>query len=184
MPARTIVLTAVIASCVSSLVTLAATLLVLAPTIRAAPDAQAAQPVVRAERFELVDAQGKLVARLGQHTGGEPAGPGILLGGTSLDFLDQAGQMRASMGLANDSTPGVFFISSQGLVAGIGENSVADRTPAGSVGIVLVGPSPVAPEPLLSAAPDGQSSLQFLDAGGQTRVVQGVRADGTPWTEP
>ena len=40
MPVRTAVLTVVVASCVSSLMTLAVSLLVLAPSIRAAPDAQ------------------------------------------------------------------------------------------------------------------------------------------------
>ncbi len=65
MPARTVVLTALVASCVSSLVTLAGALLFLAPAIRAAPDSQAAQPLVRAERFELVDADGMQRAVLG-----------------------------------------------------------------------------------------------------------------------
>jgi hypothetical protein len=65
MPARTVVLTALVASCASSLVTLAVALLVLAPSIRAAPDPQAVQPIVRAERFELVNANGMQRVMLG-----------------------------------------------------------------------------------------------------------------------
>jgi hypothetical protein len=69
MPTRTIVLTALIASCVSSLVTLTVALLVLAPGIRAAPDPQTVQPVVRAERFELMDDNGQIRAVLGRQHG-------------------------------------------------------------------------------------------------------------------
>ncbi|HEY7065305.1 MAG TPA: hypothetical protein VII06_27760 [Chloroflexota bacterium] len=70
MPSRIIVLTALIASCVSSLITLAVALLVLAPAIRAAPEPQAVQPVVRAERFELVDAAGTVRGSLNMEANG------------------------------------------------------------------------------------------------------------------
>ncbi|HEY7061567.1 MAG TPA: hypothetical protein VII06_08815 [Chloroflexota bacterium] len=65
MPARTVVLTAVVASCASSLVTLAVALLVLAPSLRAAPDSQMPFTVVRANRFEVVDSHGTLRVELG-----------------------------------------------------------------------------------------------------------------------
>jgi hypothetical protein len=59
-------LTALVASCVSSVVTLAVAHLMLPPNmIRGAPDPQATQPVVRAERFQLVDADGIERAALG-----------------------------------------------------------------------------------------------------------------------
>jgi hypothetical protein len=64
MPTRTIALTALIASCVSALVTLTVVLLVLAPTIRAASSAQDVQRVVPAEPVDLVDARGTVRARL------------------------------------------------------------------------------------------------------------------------
>jgi hypothetical protein len=57
MPTRTLVLTAIIASCVSSLVTLAVALLVL-------PWAQGAQQVVRAERFEVLSKNQRVAAAL------------------------------------------------------------------------------------------------------------------------
>ena len=75
MPNRTIALTALIVSCASSLVTLTLALLVLAPGIRAAPDAQALQPILRAERFELVDASGTVRASLNT----EASGAGLTL---------------------------------------------------------------------------------------------------------
>ncbi len=97
MPTRTIVLTALIASCVSSLVTLAVALLVLAPAIRAeageptVPTQAAATPgfgtpwptstptptsttvpVVRANRFELVDQLGTVWVEMSMQPTGLP----------------------------------------------------------------------------------------------------------------
>jgi hypothetical protein len=72
MPARSLVLIGIVASCVSSLVTLAAALLVLAPAIRAAPDSQAVQPLVRAQKFELVDQGGTVRATIGMDAAGNP----------------------------------------------------------------------------------------------------------------
>src|SRR4051812_3474211 len=70
MPTRIIVLTALIASCTSSVITLAVALLVLAPGIRAAPDPQGVQPVVRAERFELLDTSGTVRGSLNMEANG------------------------------------------------------------------------------------------------------------------
>jgi hypothetical protein len=86
MPTRTIVLTALIASCVSSLVTLTVALFVLPPSIRAAPDPQAVQPVVRAERFELLDANSTVRASLNT----EATGAGLTL-------RDESGTSRVAL---------------------------------------------------------------------------------------
>jgi hypothetical protein len=65
VPTRTLVLTVLVASCVSSVVTLIVALLILPPAIGAAPDTQARQPTVRAQSFEVVDADGAVQAVLG-----------------------------------------------------------------------------------------------------------------------
>jgi hypothetical protein len=75
MPTRTIVLTALSASCVSSLVTLGVALLLLAPALRVGPNLQAVQSVMRAERFDLLDTNGTVRASL--HT--EAQGAGLIL---------------------------------------------------------------------------------------------------------
>ena len=89
MSIRTIVVTALISSCVSSLVAFTLGLLVAValvhvplaeaqgnatPTPTATPVAQltatpTAAPVVRAERFELVDGDGRVQAVLGEQSG-------------------------------------------------------------------------------------------------------------------
>jgi hypothetical protein len=96
MPTRTVVLTALIASCVSSLVTLTVALLVLAPGIRAAPDPQAVQPVVRAERFEMLDAAGRVRAVLST----ERHGAGLAL-------IDENNQQRIALVVDPDAQSGL-----------------------------------------------------------------------------
>lgn len=99
MPTRTIVLTALIASCVSSALTLAAALLILAPASRAAPESQAVQPVLRAERFELIDGTGAVRATLNT----ERHGVGLAL-------RDEGGAQRVALILDPDALNGLFVV--------------------------------------------------------------------------
>jgi hypothetical protein len=182
MPARTVVLTAVIASCASSLVTLAATLLVVAPGIRAAPDPQATQPLVRAERFELMDAQGNTTAVLGK----VPASLSVVpVSGTGLVFLDPSGRARAFMGVSENSVPAVAITDPRGRVGALSAYNSPDGSPLEGVGLGLVSPPREGmmidqAAVLLSLQPDQSSFLQFLDVNGQDRVLIGVQRDGTP----
>ena len=125
MPARALVLTAILAACVSSLLTLVGALLVLAPTIRAAPDPQAVQPLVRAERFELVTPAGEVRAMLIVHpTGGgalylrdaEGSDAGVDLsataGGAGIVLRDTTGRVRT--GLNSGGMPGLFLTDEAG----------------------------------------------------------------------
>ncbi len=70
MHTRALALSALVAAGVSSVLTLAVTLLVLPPVIRAAPDSQSPQPLVRAERIELVDTSGTVRASLNMESNG------------------------------------------------------------------------------------------------------------------
>jgi hypothetical protein len=162
MPARTVVLTAIIASCVSSLVTLAAALLVLAPSIRAAPDPQAVQPVLRAERFELVDSTGQVNAVLGTHEDVV----GLIVMGPSGDS-----RVRAAVG--TDGFPIVAVRNPTG-TAGIGLTVRADDTALFNVvntssGRVAVG------------AGLGTASADVYDSNDRLRAVVGMRPDGAPF---
>ncbi|HLH26115.1 MAG TPA: hypothetical protein VK066_26660 [Chloroflexota bacterium] len=186
MPARSVVLTALIASCVSSLVTLAVALLVLAPSIRAAPDAQATQPVVRAERFELVDVQGNTTAVWGRIA--PDISTTITKPGTGLAFLDPAGQPLAIMGVSENSVPGVFVFDPQGRVAALSAYSSPSGAPLGGVGLTLVNPPREGimidqMGAMLALVPD-QAFLRFFDGAGQDRVAVGVQPDGSPWIIP
>ena len=64
MPARTVVLTALVASCVTSLVTLAVAAVIFAHTSHAQANPQGPIPLIRAQRIELVGSDGAPRARL------------------------------------------------------------------------------------------------------------------------
>jgi hypothetical protein len=163
MPARALVLTAVIASCVSFLVTLAVALLVLAPTIKAAPDPQAVQTFVRAERFELVDPDGTVRAMLstaGNVTGlgiGNPSTSGAALlavgpDGTPLLRMQRSdGQATVTMSVSPDN------------VASIGLGDVAGRALQ------------------LRASASGINGMRVQDDLQHPRAEFGVTADGAPF---
>jgi hypothetical protein len=110
MPTRTIVLTALIASCVSSLVTLTVALLVLAPGIRAAPDPQAPTSTVRTQKLEIVDQRGRVRAAMGTRyplsIRGDDRNVFLNLDETPvyLEFFDEHERFRAGLhGLAHGS---------------------------------------------------------------------------------
>jgi hypothetical protein len=138
MPARILILTALVASGVSSVVTLAVALLVLPPVIRAAPDLQATQPVVRAERFELVGPNGQLRAILGfdQALEQQPVVGLILMGPSgqqqavigltpegnfgTIRLNDRAGEFRAGLDAAADGNATVRLGDTQHLNVSLG----------------------------------------------------------------
>jgi hypothetical protein len=176
---RTTVLTAFIASCVSSAVTLSAALLVLAPGIRAAPDPQAVQPVVRAERFEVVDQTGNVLARLGQQVPGTPVGA-LWTSRTSLEFLDQAGQVRAVMGMSLEDAPAVFVSDDQGTTLSLVQPVRPDGTSAGvALSMGTRTPQGRALRLVEGVSPDSGPYLLLFDATSQPRAELGVLADGS-----
>jgi hypothetical protein len=162
MPARTVVLTAVVASCVSSLVTLAVALLVLAPSIRAAPDAQnSTGSIVRAERFELVDSSGQLQAVLG--TLEEVVG---------LTILGPTGEAQVRAAVSGDGLPIVAVRNPTGST-GIGLAVRADDTAllnvvSASTGRVAVG------------AGLGTAGITIHDPADRGRAAIVLRPDGSP----
>ncbi|SRR5712692_9763601 len=187
MPARVVILTAIIASCVSAAVTLAVALLVLPPVIGAAPDPQAAPPLVRAERFELVDPQGKVLAVLGKRPP-DPAAVIPRLATTELAFLDQAGQPRASIGLYDNMLSDLTLWDDYGHGLHLGGFTDPSGAPRAGLGLnmgsrpregVMVDTVSVS----LVLLPNS-NFLMFTDANGQYRAGIGIRPDGTPWTEP
>jgi hypothetical protein len=92
MSTRALLLTILGSSCVSSLVTLGVATVALPQTIRAAPDAQTTAAVMRAERFELVDAAGRVQAVLGSHDGVR-----------GLSVVDSNGRARTQIGAKDDA---------------------------------------------------------------------------------
>ncbi len=67
--------------------------------------APAAQPVVTAQKFVLIDAQGKAVAELG-----------AAQGGSGLVLMDSAGQPRAALVLTSSGEPGLKLYDDKGVV--------------------------------------------------------------------
>jgi hypothetical protein len=161
MRARTIVLTAIIASCVSSLVTIAVALLVLAPSIRAAPDLQATQPLVRAERFELVDADGTVRAFLS--TAGDVAGLAIgdpSTSGAALLAVGPVGTPLLRMQRSGGQATATISVTPDD-VASVGLGAVSGRAM------------------LLRAGSSGSSAIRVQDDLQHPRAEFGVGADGT-----
>ena len=105
-----LILTALVASLVSALTAFAVAALVFAPTSRAAPAEQGAPPVLQAQRFELVDANGAVLARLGVESDDRQG----------LSVLVPTVQVRTSIGLApnglstNADGSAAFIILDQG----------------------------------------------------------------------
>jgi hypothetical protein len=97
-----------VSSLVSAAVALSVAVLVFPPHSQAAQDpqpgqpaqpAQQAYPVLRAERFEVVDAQGALRMRLGVEQSGA----------ANVVVYDPSGRMRLAVGLADDGQPVMGF---------------------------------------------------------------------------
>jgi hypothetical protein len=99
---RAVLLPVLVSSLVSAAVALAVAVLVFPPHSQAAQDAQTAQPpypVLRAERFEVVDGQGALRMRFGVEQSGA----------ANVVVYDPSGRMRLAVGLADDGQPVMGF---------------------------------------------------------------------------
>ena len=96
---RAVLLPVLVSSLVSAAVALAAAILVFPPHSQAAQNAQPPYPVLRAERFEVVDAQGALRMRLGVEQSGA----------ANVVVYDPSGRLRLAVGLADDGQPVMGF---------------------------------------------------------------------------
>ena len=108
----------------SSALTFAGAMLAFPPAGRAEPVAQPL-PVVQAQRFDLLDANGTLRARLGVEADNDSAG---------LTVFDSNGQARASIALGGD-TAVVQTLSPQG------GRATLSALPTGVVGVGMVDPN-------------------------------------------
>jgi hypothetical protein len=197
MPARAVVLTALIASAVSSIVAFALGLLVAAallhapiaaaqtPTasntpsipapraLSAAPDASAASPVtvspvIRAERFELVDASGTVLASLGhQAPTSFAAGDASARGRTALEFVDPAGRPRVGLGVGDDQQAAVYVQDARGGLAALGEGRLTTGASANDLGLILAdsGTQQLATVALADGRPVVELGAPFTGAG-------------------
>lgn len=137
-------------------------------------------PVMRAERFEVVDARGVVVASLGRQ---EAAG--IRPARTALEFVDATGQPAAAIGMSDRGAAAVSVSDADGRAIALGVSSAPSGEPLGGVGLAI-GTPPVGDartgslRTMLTLDPDGQSQLLFMDAEGEQRLTLGLRGDGTP----
>ena len=125
---RAMLLPALVGAVVSAVLGFALGTLASPPTSRAAPDPQAPARVVRAERFEMVDARGAVRALLAvqeddatvlklQRT--DTAGPGAVVtvhpdDRVDLGLLDRTGRIRAGLGLTVEGLPVWVLVDSAG----------------------------------------------------------------------
>jgi hypothetical protein len=188
---RTQVAPVLLAAMLSSMLTIAGVQVLAPPTSRAAQDGNAAMPVLRAQRVELVDANGVVRGVLGLTPGGEAAGvifrdeqgrerAGMGTGrpawgvGPGAWVLDDAGRLRAAWGLAPDDSAAAYLIADEAgrRRAGIGGNSelgygvvIADETGAPRVGVGA-----------LVRGEDGYG-LRIRDAAGNLQVSVAASTD-------
>jgi hypothetical protein len=109
MPSRSLALTALVAACTSSVITLAVALSALPAAIRAAPDSQAPPRLVQAERFELVDSSGAVRASLDM----ESNGVGLTLrdeSGTSRVVLVADPRVGRGLFVTDQTSRGAVFV--------------------------------------------------------------------------
>ena len=147
---RTLILTALVASLVSALTAFAVAALVFAPSGHAAPAEQGAPPVLQAQRFELVDANGAVLARLGVESDGRQG----------LSVLDPTGQVRTSIGLAPNGSSTVVLRDFQSPRLGLSTNV------DGSAALIILDQGG---QPRVGAIVEGNGapSFQIRDDAGQ-----------------
>jgi hypothetical protein len=163
-------------------------MLAFPPAGRAEPVAQPL-PVVQAQRFDLLDANGTLRARLGVDADNDSAG---------LTVFDSNGQARASIALGGD-TAVIQTLSPQG------GRATLSALPTGVVGVGMVDPSGASRAGIglasdgnpvvevgrnlqsqpsarvqLTDLPDGTVGLGLVDQSGRPRAGLALAADGTP----
>lgn len=145
---RATLIAVLVAAVSSAVVTFALSMLAFPVEGRAAPMQQAAT-VIRAERFELVDAGGAVRAQLGT----------IDHGVVGLAVLEPSGQPRALIGLEPSGTAGMFVTDPggqprAGLAVSRDANAVLRLNTAQGTSTTL------------SADPDGSGALLLADASG------------------
>jgi hypothetical protein len=170
MVARTIILAAVVAACVSSVVTFVLAALLLTPASRAAPDPQATPQVMRAERFELVDVDGSVLAHLGRTVDGD----------VGLGFDDRAGERRAAIGVSAAGVPAVAVVDPQGAVAVMSGGTSRGGTPIGGAGILVFDANGQGGIGTIVLS-DGRPLWQLVDPNGRARAVISLGGDGAPY---
>ena len=154
MPTRALLLPMVLVSLFSSAVTLAVVLLAFPPSSRADMPQQPSAPVVRAQRFEVADASGTVLATLGV----EPERS------TGLFILDSSGQQRAGIAVGVDGVSFVQVFTPQGAPQFGG--AILQARPDGSVSLAAVDQMQARAQ--LTLAGDGSALIQVLSATGET----------------
>jgi len=124
----------------------------------------AVEKVVQAERFELVDSQGNVRARLGAGADGSP----------SLHLLDSNGAPRISLWVRSE--PRMLTDEGPGLEL-CGENAVARARISvrsdGAPAVRLLDEQGIE-RAVLALKPDGAPSLHLFNKGGQVRAMLDV----------
>jgi hypothetical protein len=158
------------------------------PTAQAAAAKVTAPAVIRAQHFELADAQGRAVGDFGLSPGGAPRlvlrdrqGQGRVFlmvepnGSSRLYLADENGKARADLRLLGDGSPSMALLDKDGGTRA-GLRLIDDGSPRFSLsgkngkGGVLLG----------STAGDATSGLVMLDGVGKARALLGLKADGSP----
>lgn len=127
----------------------------------AVPQAMDLQAVT-AQKFLLVDANGKSRAFIGMHNG-HPA----------LSFADAKGEVRATFGIRSNGNPALFFYTKDGKPAA--GAAVTDDSRA----LALYGPEGK-PRVSLTTASSGQPAVDLADDKGLTRAALYLNEDGQP----
>ena len=153
--------------------------------------------VVRAERFELVDVKGRMVAAwgstpLGQHAlvfYDEAGKKRALLsvdadGSPGLGLFDKAGEVRAMLSILANGRPSLSLWDENGqprvtLGAGVLRLSQTDLVECPESSLMLFGETGTAWADLC-VFPGGTPGLSFHDEAGKARVGLWLDADGTP----
>lgn len=143
--------------------------------------------VIRARRFELVNAQGEVQAvlgSLGDATGlvlaatGKPEGPSAIL------HLTADGEARLQLAAADGKASALIKVSEEGgAIALRGRNAAAGAAltvmPDGSPRLALLDKEN-RPRAELSFMPDGTTRLTMSDSNGEGRAALRVGGDGSP----
>jgi hypothetical protein len=153
---RATLLPTCVAALLSSALTLAGAMLAYPPLSRAEVGAQLPPSVVRAQRFEVIDANGAIVATLGSEAE-RSAG---------LFILDAAGQQRAALGVGGDGLSFVQVFTPQGAPQFGG--AVLQARPDGSVTLAAVDASQARAQLVLTA--EDAAALQVVGRPGGSAV--------------
>jgi hypothetical protein len=159
---RTMVVVAIFSALTAAFVAFAVAALVQPTISRAGPAEQTAAPIVRAQRFELVDSNGTLRAVLG-------VGPSD--NWTVLQLNDENGDVHIGMAVAADQAGmalGQGDLHSHIQMSLVGEEpAIQVRNEAGAVAV-------------LGVKADGRLGYAGIDRTGQVRADVGLASNGQP----